>query len=855
MKIAPRSDGPPYSGLPVKVLLSSGTIPEFGNSNPAPLCLEQAKALLIVASRQLLWGIPEVSRELRRWRARAERIPDRPLREDALDSLTYKRDHAEGAALFWVLPKHRDLRLLRLLVAYQTIWDFLDNVSERDTGERNAQQLHLALVEALNPDIPHSDYYRHHPWKDDAGYLDGLVETCRELCQMLPSYELVRAHVLAGVTLCSIQSANHDLDHERRDATLRSWAEQKSSSRERALDWFEFTAAASGYPPHPLLALAADVSCEASDVAMTHSAYFPWVSLATVMLDSYVDQFDDVASGGHSYISHYENAEIALQRLRTIVDRSVREVSRLRDGYRHTTVVACMVAMYLSKYPKRISSGRSETLAVASAGGSLTCLSMPILRLWRAAHLRPATPPAHRLRSSRSALLPPAAIGSLPPGSPLPRPAQTFVIWSAPLAYLDRCRDRYGPRFTLNVTSHPPLVFLSNVEDIKAMFAAPPDVLHPGKGADTIEPLVGKRSFMLSEEDEHLRGRKAILPAFHGRVVQRHTDLVTDIVRREVASWPQDVPFALHPHLRVLTLKVMLRTTFGAWSAFEGDLRELRKRLLAMLEVTGSAVFPEPLLRHGPGRRIWERFVRQREEVDRLIFALIEDRRSGTTSPENVLGMLLETRNANGSVMSTQQVRDNIMSLIIAGHETTASELAWAFQLLAHSPVALGRLTKEIDHEASETYLTATVHEVLRHRPVFLFAIPRAVARPIEIGGWTYSPPTQLLGCIYLAHHDSHRYPEPHKFRPERFLETPTTSTLLAWGGGRKRCPGQHIATLELKTVLRTVLSEMTLHPAGRRMERARWRSVIVTPHAGSRIVLHRRTRSRMVRGRRVPSC
>jgi cytochrome P450 len=431
----------------------------------------------------------------------------------------------------------------------------------------------------------------------------------------------------------------------------------------------------------------------------------------------------------------------------------------------------------------------------------------------------------------------------LPPGLRLPAAAQTFAFWKWPLSYLERCRRYYGNRFTLHATNYPPLVFLSDPRDIKKIITAPANVLHPGKGAGTIEPLVGEKSFMLSEEDEHLAGRRAILPAFHGKVVHQHTSFVTDAVRRAVASWPRDTTFALHPRLRVLTLEVLLSTVFGiSPNAPDDRLYTLRDRLLAMLEVTASIVLSEPLLRHGPGRRIWERFLRQRAEVDRLIFALIEEPRRAPEGSKDALTMLLDVDNADGSPISIQQVRDNLMSLVLAGHETTASELAWAFQLLAHNPRVRDRLIDEIDRDAGEEYLVATIQEVLRHRPVFLFTIPRAVMQPIEIGGWRYGPPTQLLGCIYLVHHDPELYPDPHEFRPERFLEaSPSTYTWLPWGGGRKRCPGLHLATLEMKIVLRTVLASMTVRPAARKMEHPRWRSVIVTPHAGSRVVLHRR--------------
>jgi cytochrome P450 len=790
--------------------------------------------LLGAAARELLWGLPAVSRELHRWRVRAEAIPDRTLREDALASITQKRDHAEGAALFSVLPSARDRGLLALLVAYQTIWDFLDNLGERDTGEANARQLHLALSEALDPGAPISDYYRHHPWKDDGGYLHELVESCRAGCAALPSYARVRPYVLAGVAQCSVQSVNHDLDPRRRDAALRAWAERESAAGQ-GVAWFEFTAAASGFTPHVLLALAAESSCDERDIANTLSVYFPRVALAITMLDSYVDQREDVANGDHSYIAHYGDGEQAIRRLCEIVDRIARETRTLPKGNRHVTLIACMVAMYLSRDSAHAPEMRSGTRALAHAGGSLTRLLLPLLRIWRAAYLR-------RVAGAGRRRISPAG-GPLPPTLPLPRAAQTFVIWKSPFACLERSRQRYGSRFTIKMTSHPPLVFLSDLADIKTMLAAPAEVLHPGEGADTIEELVGDQSFMLREGEEHLNGRRAILPPFHAKVVREHADLVVSVARREIGSWPLDTAFALHPRLRALTLETLLRTIVGASGALaDASLYALRDRLLRMLSVTASSVFPEPLLRHGPGRRIWTRFLRERAEVDELIYAIIADRGHARDSCGDLLGMLLAARNADGSPMTPRQVRDNLMSIVLAGHETTASELAWAFQLLAHNPRVLARLIEEIDAGGGEEYLTATVREVLRHRPVFLFTIPRAVKQPIEVGGWTYGPPAQLLGCIYLVHHDPAIYPEPHEFRPERFLESsPSTYTWLPWGGGRKRCPGLHLATLEMKTVLRTVLETMTVRPAARRIEHPRWRSVIVTPHAGSRVVLQRR--------------
>jgi cytochrome P450 len=210
-----------------------------------------------------------------------------------------------------------------------------------------------------------------------------------------------------------------------------------------------------------------------------------------------------------------------------------------------------------------------------------------------------------------------------------------------------------------------------------------------------------------------------------------------------------------------------------------------------------------------------------------------------------MLTSLLAARNADGSPFSLQQLRDNIMTIVIAGHETIASELAWIFQLLAHHPAVRRRLTSEIDRGASTEYLTATIYEALRHRPVFPFTMPREVRQRVEIEGYTYNPSIHLLGCIYLMHHDVRLYTDPQAFRPERFLEgQPSSDTWLPWGGGRRRCPGHGLAKFEMQTILHTTLARLDILPAGRTIERGRWRGVIVTPHAGARVILRRRHRS-----------
>jgi tetraprenyl-beta-curcumene synthase len=333
----------------------------------------------------LSWGLPAVAREVRLWKGRARAIPDEPLREDALDALKRKRAHTDGAALFSILPERRDGRLLALLVAYEIMADFLDNVSERGakTGVDDGLRINLALVEAIDPDETISDHYRHYRWRDDGNYLIALVRACRASCVRLPSYEDVRPLVIRAARLAQVLGLNHEPEPRLRDAALMGWAARECGG-ERELTWFESTAAASGWlTVLALLALAAEPVCGETRVADTYAAYFPWTSLAGTMLDSYVDMVEDARNADHSYIAHYPNDDVAVQRTRWAIERSTRAVGDLRGGHRHAIITACMVAMYSSKDSALASPRRSTTHSLVRAGGSLTMLMLPVLRLWR----------------------------------------------------------------------------------------------------------------------------------------------------------------------------------------------------------------------------------------------------------------------------------------------------------------------------------------------------------------------------------------------------------------------------------------------------------------------------------------
>lgn len=339
-------------------------------------------------TRELLWGLRFVARELRTWRARAGLIPDRSIRGDALSALARKRGNTDGAALFWIIPSSRNPFLLKLLVTYQIMWDFLDSASETgaSAGQANGRQLHLALVDAVDRERPMSDYYRLHPWSDDAGYLRSLVEACRECSERLPSFASVRPLLVREAYRANVQAINHDLDPARRDAALREWVAREYADR-RDVRWFELAAAAgAGLSIYALFALAVEPWCSDSDILRVYNAYFPWASALATMLDSYVDQAEDAANGDHVYIEHYDCQATADVGIGGLVRRSVLEAGALPNGERHTLLIACMVAMYLSKDSARVPAGRDTTQGFVGAGGSLTGILVPVLRLWRIAY-------------------------------------------------------------------------------------------------------------------------------------------------------------------------------------------------------------------------------------------------------------------------------------------------------------------------------------------------------------------------------------------------------------------------------------------------------------------------------------
>jgi tetraprenyl-beta-curcumene synthase len=362
-----------------------------GSADPTPLTPAQIRAVLTAAGRELSWGLREVACELAEWKRSAEQIPDQAIRADALDALNHKRTNTDGAAVFSTLLDERNLDVLRLLAVYQAIWDFLDSLGERHPTEANGRELHLALVDALQPKGSFSDYYRHHPWSDDGGYLVALIEFCRARCRALPSYEHIEPVVVREAKRAGVQALNHLADRASRDLALQRWA-QREFSDDHGIEWFELTAAASAsLVILPLLALAAKLSVPSTEITATRAVYWPWVSLATTMLDNYADQAEDKISGNHNYFSHYRDSEVGVRRLSVYIQRSTAGALTLPQGERHAVIVASMVAMYLAKESDGTPETKRARRELAQAGGSLVRLLVPLLRMWRIAYGQQST--------------------------------------------------------------------------------------------------------------------------------------------------------------------------------------------------------------------------------------------------------------------------------------------------------------------------------------------------------------------------------------------------------------------------------------------------------------------------------
>jgi cytochrome P450 family 135 len=431
-----------------------------------------------------------------------------------------------------------------------------------------------------------------------------------------------------------------------------------------------------------------------------------------------------------------------------------------------------------------------------------------------------------------------ATTPSLPPGPSWPRAIQTLAWGARPGPFMQRCRARYGDTFTVKIAQEGHWVMLSHPDAVREVFKGDPRLLHAGEGNVILLPVVGRHSVLLLDEQEHMRQRKLMLPPFHGERMTRYGELIAEVAERELERWPLGEPIQLRPRMQAVTLEVIIRAVFGIRE--QDRLERMRSLLGEMLDLTSDIRAMLALAFLGPERIYrWRYFQKEFDPVNELVLEEIARRRGATdlAEREDILSLLLQAHHEeDGRPMSDAELRDELMTLLVAGHETTANALAWALERLVRHPDKLARLTAEAEAGEDE-YADAVVKETLRLRPVIPI-VARRLQEPMEIGGHLLPAGATAAPCIYLMHRREDVYPEPARFRPERFLEQPAgTYTWIPFGGGVRRCLGASFALFEMKTVLATLVTRLRLRPSDERPERVSRRAITLVPNRGAEVI------------------
>jgi cytochrome P450 len=406
---------------------------------------------------------------------------------------------------------------------------------------------------------------------------------------------------------------------------------------------------------------------------------------------------------------------------------------------------------------------------------------------------------------------------------------------------MERCRRRHGDMFTLRVAQEGVWVLLADPEMVKQVFTGDPRIFHAGEGNHILLPLLGSHSVLLLDETPHMTQRKLLLPPFHGERVERYGEVIAEAVRSEIERWPEGRPLSIWPRMQEVTLEIIMRAVFGIQG--RARLERIREPLRTLLDWTVDRGRLVAFALLGP-RRIQKvpAFQRARGRVDALIYEEIASRRRDPAleEREDMLSLLLQARHEDGRPMSDDELRDELMTLLVAGHETTATALAWAIERLVRHPDKLERLRAEAA-DGDDAYADAVVKETLRLRPV-LPLVARRLTEPVEIGGRLLPAGVTVTPCIYLIHRREDVYPEPRRFRPERFLEQPAgTYTWIPFGGGVRRCLGASFALFEMKRALATLVEALDLRPANPESEAVTRRAITFGPERGAEVVVARR--------------
>jgi cytochrome P450 len=431
----------------------------------------------------------------------------------------------------------------------------------------------------------------------------------------------------------------------------------------------------------------------------------------------------------------------------------------------------------------------------------------------------------------------------LPPGPKQPRYAQALQWVMRPQEFVVRQRERFGDVFTLEFIEGQPLVFLGDPEDVRTVFTGSAEVMHAGEANRLLGPILGSRSILLLDEAEHLRQRRLLLPPFHGARMLRYEEIMAEAVQRELATWEEGEVIEMLPRMQAITLEVIMRAVFGIEDGLE--MERLRVLLRRMLKATTDMRQMALSLIMGPdSARLQQRLREVLDPVDDELYRVIAEHRADPDleQREDILSMLLLARDEEGEPLSDEELRDELMTLLLAGHETTASSLSWAFEQLTQNPQTLQQLTEELRGGGDGAYCEAVIQETMRLRPVLPIVV-RLLKEPITVGQGRFRLPagTRVAPAIMLVHLRDDIYPDPFNFRPERFIEKPPgTYTWIPFGGGMRRCVGSAFAQFEMSAVLRAVVTEFDLESVGG-PERIARRSLTIVPDHGGRVRVSRR--------------
>lgn len=436
-------------------------------------------------------------------------------------------------------------------------------------------------------------------------------------------------------------------------------------------------------------------------------------------------------------------------------------------------------------------------------------------------------------------------------GPKTPRFAQLIEWVFNPLQLMEKAAKTYGDTFKLFLVGNNPMVFVSHPQAIKEIFTANPDKFDVGKGNKLAASLLGEQSLVLLDGAQHQRQRKLLTPPFHGDRMKSYGELICKITEKVISEWKIGEPFEVRNSMQEISLRVILQAVFGLNEGKRYD--EIKHLISSVLEISGSPlkamlVFV-PLLQKDLGAwSPWGSFLRQQKRLDDLLYAEIQKRRDNPdASREDILSLMMAARDEENQPMTDKEMRDELMTLLIAGHETTASSLTWAFYWIHHLPEVREKLLAELDTVDNQDlntiaklpYLNGVCAETLRIYPVGLLTFPRINKAPIEIMGNEYPAETWLMPCIYLTHHREDLYPDPKQFKPERFIDKQYSPyEYLPFGGGSRRCIGMAFALFEMKLVLTTVLKNLDLSIVNNHQVKPTRRGGTLAPSGGKWLVV-----------------